>query len=516
MSYKIPVYKAEIEAGIAELVRSNASVAYCAQVEKNLASQKDINEMMSILERYDKKLVASIGDSDLYPAKSILASTVWNKNDDIFHKVDTWAARHTPSHKPDNLEHNEKVIVGHMIDTWVIDSEGKVIADNTAIDDLPDLFHIFNSSVIYRSWSDDDLRKKVEDLIEKIEASKAFVSMECLFRGFDYGLILPDGQQHIVARGAETAFLTKHLRAYGGEGKYENYRVGRVLRNMTFSGKGYVGRPANPDSAAFPWENSINFTKATEINPFSKASGVSILCKGIPTEEEATANTNNKQEISNMTADINKVLEDQVAELKAQVKTLSEENKTLATTTTKASVEKLEASITDLTAKLEAANTAKTAKETELAAAVTAKAEVEKQLADITKAKTDLEADLNKIKADAAKAARISSLVEAGVSKEVATTTVEKFSALSDEQFAAIAELAIKAAKAEFPPADDKKKDDKKKKSDATESALETAETEEEPALSASASEDDADKTVETRKALATWLESSGIGGSTK
>ena len=42
--------------------------------------------------------------------------------------------------------------------------------------------------------------------------------------------------------------MSKHLRAYGGTGKYEGYTVGRLLRNISFSGKGLVSKPANPRS----------------------------------------------------------------------------------------------------------------------------------------------------------------------------------------------------------------------------------------------------------------------------
>ena len=51
-----------------------------------------------------------------------------------------------------------------------------------------------------------------------------------------------------VPREESSAFLTKHLRSYGGSGKYEDYRVGRLLRNLSFSGKGLVSKPANPRS----------------------------------------------------------------------------------------------------------------------------------------------------------------------------------------------------------------------------------------------------------------------------
>jgi regulator of replication initiation timing len=52
----------------------------------------------------------------------------------------------------------------------------------------------------------------------------------------------------IYARNDETSFLTKYLRAYGGQGTYENFKVARVLRNFRFCGMGNVDTPANPAS----------------------------------------------------------------------------------------------------------------------------------------------------------------------------------------------------------------------------------------------------------------------------
>ena len=95
--------------------------------------------------------------------------------------------------------------------------------------------------------------------------------MECFFNGFEYGLLnKATGEYKILSRNDETAYLTKHLKAYGGLGEHEDYKVGRVLKNITFSGKGFVDRPANPESIIFtktqipenPQEKTANFLTA--------------------------------------------------------------------------------------------------------------------------------------------------------------------------------------------------------------------------------------------------------------
>src|SRR5262249_41187146 len=85
-------------------------------------------------------------------------------------------------------------------------------------------------------------------LLAEIAQGEYSVSMECLFNKFDYILTAPDGTTRIVARNDKTAFLTKHLRCYAGSGYYGDSKVGRVLRNIVFSGKGLVKNPANADS----------------------------------------------------------------------------------------------------------------------------------------------------------------------------------------------------------------------------------------------------------------------------
>jgi hypothetical protein len=138
---------------------------------------------------------------------------------------------------------------------------GDIIDENTPVEDLPEKFHILTGSVIYTGFTDTDLKGRTAQLINEIQSGNKYVSMECFFSGFDYGLINKTTAQYkILPRNTETAFLTKHLRAYGGLGEHQNYKIGRVLRNITFSGKGFVSKPANPDSVIFTKDN-INFDK---------------------------------------------------------------------------------------------------------------------------------------------------------------------------------------------------------------------------------------------------------------
>ena len=89
--------------------------------------------------------------------------------------------------------------------------------------------------------------------------------------------------------------MTKFLRAYGGEGEHENYKIGRVLRQITFSGKGFVDRPANPDSIIFnenlfSEETSLQDNQEELLNNHEEKTSISEN-DGVIANELVTANT---------------------------------------------------------------------------------------------------------------------------------------------------------------------------------------------------------------------------------
>ena len=123
----IPIYKDEIEAGIAEQVKASASIAFLSQLNGIEPNQKDLDNAKKIVKASELFAQAESNQDqiDLYYINSILVSTGWNRNDDVFEKEQTWAARNTPEDKPFNLMHNEKEIIGHITGSTVIDKQGK-------------------------------------------------------------------------------------------------------------------------------------------------------------------------------------------------------------------------------------------------------------------------------------------------------------------------------------------------------------------------------------------------------
>jgi hypothetical protein len=412
----VKIYKDEVISGLKDRILSENSVAFVTKLETQLDP---------ILTDVIQKAFASKAKyiDGLYHTKSILVSTVWNLNDDVFDKSEVWLARSTPEDKPTNLGHDEKQIVGHITGNWPVTTDGKLIDSETTIDDLPDIYHIINSAVIYTLWQDKDLTERTKALIDEIEDDKKYVSMECTFKGFDYAVKDPQGGFHVLTRSSETAFLTKHLRAYGGDGTYQDHKIGRLLRNITFSGKGYVDKPANPSSIILKGEE-FSFSTAKENDIVFSDDGVIFINAKTNLEIQMTVETDKTIEVNK------KLVESEVALTKA--------NSDLKVANDK--IDELTKANDKLVSDLKSTNdklTAETAKSAELT----------KTVEETVKAKSALDIELTTIKSEALKNKRISQLVEGGVAKDVAEAKVVAFSTFNDEQFNIVSEALVTAAK---------------------------------------------------------------------
>ena len=450
------IFEQEKLDGLEHQLTSSASISYASFVEPYSINEVKIPKFKSI---------ASYDDSDLYYVQSILVSSSWNKNDDIFDKKEVWLAKNTPEHKPTNLEHNEDIIIGHIISNWPINDDGELIPDDTDVNSLPDKYHILTGSVIYKGFSNPELKERSDKLIAEIESGTKYVSMECFFKGFDYGVLNTKNNDYkILARNEETSYLTKFLRAYGGAGQHQDYKIGRVLRNITFTGKGFVDRPANIDSIILS-KNIFAEVKSKEINNLNiekiekiEQSGVSISQSNINSEKTIMTSDKLETETENTVAtETTTVTETPVVEVVDN--SFANEIAEL-----KLAKEKLEADLSEL---------AKTTESEVLAI----KEEAAKKLKDMEEEKTKMKAELDSaLEAIAAykskeeemmkkekKMKRQASLVESGLDSETAANIVEKFDSMEDDAFSAMTSLFA----GKMPPWLDKsKKDDSNKTED--------------------------------------------------
>lgn len=508
------IYQDEINAGLEKQIQANASIAYTmpAILEEQFPSKyvkDDVNFLLGLSK-------ASAEDSDVYKVYSILVSTSWNKNDDVFSPDEVWASRETPMYKPTNLEHDEKQIVGNIIGNWPVDKDFNLLDENVDIKELPDVYHLLVASVIYRQWQDPEYKTRAENLIEEVRSGKKAVSMECIFRGFDYAVQSPNGEYHIVARGENTAFLTQHLRAYGGNGVYQDHKVGRLLRNITFSGKGFVNNPANPDSIIFSTDRDFPFSKASRMEDlFLNQKGVSFSMKENPISKQS-------QE-SNMSD----YLEKEVADLKSALEASKAEVKELTEKLSVASVKEYESQIEELKANIQSLETEKQSYVVASEKAEEKIAELEASVKDLNDKLAEAAKDMKKMEEEKMKEKRMASLVQAGMDADEAAAQLETFAGLSDEQFEVFAGMMkkymkggkVKADDAEAANCGDGMKDEKKKDAkaeeeqdteaaEASEDVLENAQADESDPAPAFASEGQEESTIASlRENLQKWAE---------
>ena len=452
----LPIYKNEIRDGLEDVLRANSSIAYSSPLKSHTPSEG---------EQEKAKLIAleSVAENqdqfDLYYLNSVLVSTGWNKNDDIFDIEETWAARSTPEDKQFNFMHDETDIIGHITGNFVLDAAGQKVHEIVGVKNLPEQFDIITSAVLYNSWSDPKLKERMAKIISEIEEDKWFVSMECLFAGFDYGVVTPDGQHKTIARSEESSFLTKHLRSYGGTGEYEGHQLGRLLRSISFSGKGLVSNPANPRSVI------INDTSLFKKN-----------------NETYSITQSNIRENFNMANEDIQLLQKQNDELRAALNQAKSDEEALKSAISAKKDEEVQAKVEAFEASIVEKDEA-IAKLQEDAKAFEDKVqEIEELLAkkdeELTEANSKIEAHETAIKLEARKTA----LVEAGFDEADIEKALETFADVSDEMFDEIVNLTAKKGNP-FEKKDDEEEDEedagymKKKAETETEASDETDET---------------------------------------
>lgn len=252
------------------------------EAEKAIASQIDDNStrcgMILCEDKDNEKIIKAVKlfpdngndmrehmresmDPDVMKVYAILVTTDWNKNDDIFTPDETIKAVWTPRYKPANMEHlgsedTENQIIGCICDTFPCNDNYEYSYKE---EELAKGFHILVGINLWEKY----FPSTVSKLKDEISKGEQFVSMECMFSDFGYGLHecddkgerLTDKQTMLMPRNEITSKLSSSLRAYGGSGQVyiegKKYKIGRWLKSFVFSGVGFVKNPANPKSIIF-------------------------------------------------------------------------------------------------------------------------------------------------------------------------------------------------------------------------------------------------------------------------
>lgn len=328
---------------------------------------------------------------------------------------------------------------------------------------------------------DEERAALIEQTIAEIKAGDWFVSMEAMFRGFDYA-VRSMGRDAIIPRTADSAFLTKHLRQYGGAGVYvdpatnNKYELGRVLRNITFSGKGLVRKPANPES--------VILKSVAAFVPQTKDLGY------ITSGTDATSSTKEESMQMPETVDVKiQELTDQVAKLQDEKSALAaelEDMKNKGTEETiaslRSSVEASDQRVNELTTQLDAAKEAGVALQSRAEAAESALAAAQ--------------AELSAFKVTEIKRARLAILTNSGLSDVTAAEKlVDKFAGLDDTAFAETVDILSPSWKAVPAKVDEVQ-------------VIEEAKVEPEPTLATAGNTDDAERAAAKATTINSYFKS--------
>lgn len=363
---------------------------------------------------------AKITDADLFPLSTILVTSGWNKNDDVFSIEELFASRHTPEDKPFNFEHDDTDIIGHMVANSLVDVDHKRLPEDVVIEDLPDVVQILTHAVLYRRWSDADKLERMEDIIRDIAHGKWFVSMECLFSDFDYAIQTSSGAHKIVQRNSSTAFLTKHLRVYGGDGVHNGEKIGRLLKNIVFCGKGLVANPANPNSIIF-----ANVRKFQPILSSDEQIVNSVIEKDFYQRGNVMPDKDNTVEL----------LQEQNAEYKSEMQNLTLQLADMQKQMSKSNIDTLQKQIDDLSVTVTKGNEESDELKQKLDVANTEKTEMSTKLVDSEAKVDELNTKFDKLEAEATKKDRLSALEAVGKTSDEAKALYDKFGSLEKDMF---------------------------------------------------------------------------------
>lgn len=451
------VYQAEKDAGINfQINKAGSSSAFVTaqvqvgDIEKYFdgMSVADLMRSTSTVQSVEELLGQE--QPDLALVVAILVSTGWNLNDDVFTPEEVWKARSSPLHKPMNDNHQADKILGHIVQTRALDKFGTEI-DVAEGEAPPTEFDIEVAGVLYRAFP--ELSDRIDEIITKAKAGEMFVSMEAWFPDFGYGLVDPaTGETKLIDRTEETAFLTKHLRIYGGSGEYQGYKVGRVLKDIIFGAQGFVDTPANPESVIKVAANQVAASRSfvtAELSDLSEGGVEDVDEKQLQELqaklEEVQASLESKEK---EVAELQKAAEDvQAKDYEGQIAALNTK------------VEELTAGVTEASEKVEAVEAEK--------------AELQKQLDEVTERAEKSAAELDEIRKNEAARERLAKLSEVKKVEDEEATLAE-LRDMTEETFEVVLKYAGEAKVEEVAS------EEPEEKADATETKAETDDGEKE------------------------------------
>lgn len=185
---------------------------------------------------------------DLQYFSAVFVSSGANLNHAYFLPSELVKAEGTIINKAMDVEHKEEEIVGHIYNRVFMDKKGNEISlDELASTEEATLdkreVHIAIAGIVYKN--------RFPDMAEEVAAGKWCVSMEAYFKSFDIkigDLIISRKEAEALGIATDDSIFGRMAKVLKTGKEIALGKVDRVLRGITFSGCGFVKKPANPPS----------------------------------------------------------------------------------------------------------------------------------------------------------------------------------------------------------------------------------------------------------------------------
>ncbi len=223
----------------------------------------ELKEAASVIElpKEDEKQI------DLQYFSAVFVSSGANLNHAYFLPSELVKAEGTIVNKAMDVEHKEEEIVGHIYKRAFMDEKGKEISieelastEESSLDKRE--VHVAIAGIVYKN--------RFPDLAEEVTAGKWCVSMEAYFKNFDVkigDLIINRKEAEALGIAADDTIFGRVAKVLKTGKEIAVGKIDRVLRDITFSGCGFVKKPANPPSVVLETaaDKKVNVKNKDEI-----------------------------------------------------------------------------------------------------------------------------------------------------------------------------------------------------------------------------------------------------------
>jgi len=185
---------------------------------------------------------------DLQYFSAVFVSSGANLNHAYFLPSELVKAEGTIINKAMDIEHNEDEIVGHIYNRAFTDKSGNKLEteelssmEAASLDEQE--MHIVIAGILYKN--------RFPNLAKEVADGKWCVSMEAYFRNYDVKvgeMIFSRPEAEALGLACDDSIFGRMAKVLKKGAEIASGEIDRVLRGITFSGCGFVKKPANPPS----------------------------------------------------------------------------------------------------------------------------------------------------------------------------------------------------------------------------------------------------------------------------